>query len=258
MTILLCNDDGIQAPGIHALKRAVDGLGEILVVAPDGERSAISHGITLTKPLYTRAWPSAEEPFGLAVSGTPADCVKLAANCLFAPPPELVLSGINLGPNAGISVLYSGTVSAATESVIMGIPALAFSLDTFTDPQWETAVQVCRAIVGQVVSGRLAVARDLFWNVNIPNVPLKDIRGLRVTRLGESRFIEKYEKRLDPWGNPYYWMRGDLKEMGDMAGTDLEALREGYVSLSPVGLDRTSHAALDTLAADPPVLGLPE
>jgi 5'-nucleotidase len=254
MRILLCNDDGIQAPGIHTLHNAIRDLGHLTVVAPSGERSAASHGITLTKPLRTRPWPSAAEPFGTAVSGTPADCVKLAVSLLLDPKPDLILSGINLGPNAGISVLYSGTVSAAAEGPIMGIPSIALSLDTFTDPNWDTAARVSRALVQQVIAGRLSIAPGIFWNVNIPNLPYDQLAGLRVTRMGSSRFIEKYEERLDPWGNPYYWMAGELYENGDMSGTDLEALRQSYVSLSPIGLDRTDHASIETLMASSPTL----
>ena len=249
MLILLSNDDGIQAPGIHALYGAVKDLGEVSVVATDGERSAISHGITLTKPLHTRSWPPGGPFFGTAISGTPADCVKLAVSILLDPPPELILSGINLGPNAGISVLYSGTVSAATEGPIMGIPSMALSLDTFHDPNWDTAARVSRHLVEQVVSGHLRIASDLFWNVNIPNLPYEKLAGLRITRMGASRFVEKYEQRLDPWGNPYFLMTCELYETGDMKGTDLEALRQGFVSLSPIGLDHTEHAAIDGLAA---------
>ncbi|HOO21428.1 MAG TPA: 5'/3'-nucleotidase SurE [Kiritimatiellia bacterium] len=254
MRILLCNDDGIYAPGIHALHDAVKDLGEVHVVAPDGERSAISHGITLTQPLHTRSWPPGGPPFGTAVSGTPADCVKLAVSLLLDPKPDLILSGINLGPNAGISVLYSGTVSAATEGPIMGIPSIALSLDTFTDPDWDAAARVSRALVTQIVRGTLAIAPGIFWNVNIPNRPYDQLAGLRITRMGSSRFVEKYERREDPWGNPYYWMTGELFENGDMSGTDLEALREGFVSLSPIGLDHTEHAAIQALAARPPEL----
>ena len=254
MRILLSNDDGIHAPGIHALHSAVQDLGDVVVVAPDGERSAISHGITLTKPLHARSWPPGGPAFGTAVSGTPADCVKLAVSLLIDPPPELILSGINLGPNAGISVLYSGTVSAATEGPIMGIPSIALSLDTFSDHDWNTAARVSRALVEQIVSGQLRIAPGIFWNVNIPNRPYEKLAGLRVTRMGASRFVEKYERRLDPWGNPYYWMTGELYETGDMAGTDLEALRQGFVSLSPIGLDHTEHAAIDALSAHPPDL----
>ena len=254
MRILLCNDDGIQAPGIHALHGAVQDLGEVVVVAPNGERSAISHGITLTKPLHARPWPPGGPAFGTAISGTPADCVKLAVSLLLDPKPDLILSGINLGPNAGISVLYSGTVSAATEGPLMGIPSMALSLDTFHDPNWDTAARVSRHLVEQVVGGKLRIAPDIFWNVNIPNLPYEKLAGLRITRMGASRFVEKYEERHDPWGNPYYWMTGELYETGDMKGTDLEALREGYVSLSPIGFDHTEHAAIHTLAAHPPVL----
>ena len=257
MRILLCNDDGIHAPGIHALHSAVEDLGDVHVVAPDGERAAISHGITLTQPLHARSWPPGGPHFGTAVGGTPADCVKLAVSLLLDPQPDLILSGINLGPNAGISVLYSGTASAATEGPIMGIPSIALSLDTFHDPIWDTAARVSRALVQQVVSGALRIAPDIFWNVNVPNLPYDQLKGLRITRMGASRFVEKYEKRLDPWGNPYYWMTGELYEKGDMAGTDLEALRQGFVSLSPIGLDHTEHAAIDALAAHPPLLHLP-
>jgi len=254
MRILLSNDDGIQAPGLHALHAAVKDLGEIHVVAPDGERSAIGHGITLTQPLHTRSWPPGGPHFGTAVSGTPADCVKLAVSRLLDPNPDLILSGINLGPNAGISVLYSGTVSAATEGVIMGIPSIALSLDTFTDPDWDSAARVSRALVEQVIAGRMKIAPGIFWNVNIPNLPYEHIAGVRITRMGASRFIEKYEERLDPWGHPYYWCTGELYETGDANGTDLEALRQRCVSLSPIGLDHTDHAAIDALAAHPPEL----
>ena len=252
MRILLSNDDGIQAPGIHALHSAVQDLGEISVVAPDGERSAISHGITLTKPLHARSWPPGAPPFGTAISGTPADCVKLAVSLLLDPKPDLILSGINLGPNAGISVLYSGTVSAATEGPIMGIPSMALSLDTFSEPNWDTAARVSRALVEQVVSGQLHIAPDIFWNVNIPNLPYEKLAGLRVTRMGASRFVEKYEKRLDPWGNPYYWMTGELYETGDMKGTDLEALRQGCVTDTPTADVYTLPPANAPPTARPP------
>ena len=257
MRILISNDDGIQAPGIHALHNAVKDLGEIHVVAPNGERSAISHGITLTKPLHARPWPPDGPLFGTAVSGTPADCVKLAVSLLLDPKPDLILSGINLGPNAGISVLYSGTVSAAAEGPIMGIPAIALSLDTFSAPNWDTAARVSRYLVEQVVQGRLQIAPDIFWNVNIPNLPYEQLAGIRITRMGSSRFVEKYECRHDPWGHPYYWMSGELYEKGDMQGTDLEALREGYVSLSPIGLDHTEHAVIESLLAHPLALPTP-
>ena len=249
--ILLSNDDGILADGILALARALEGMGELHVVAPDGERSAVSHGITLTKPLYTRAVEREGRFFGTAVSGTPADCVKLAISKLLPAPPDLVVSGINLGPNAGISVLYSGTVSVATEGAIFGIPSIAFSLATFTNPHWETAEKVARHIVRQVLDGTAVIPADSFWNINIPNIPFEELRAIRTTRMGASRFVETYERRLDPWGNPYYWLKGDLQDLGDSSGTDLEALRECAVSISPIGLDRTAHAHMDNIHLAP-------
>lgn len=249
--ILLSNDDGIQAAGIAAMARAVKDLAAVDVIAPEGERSAISHGITLTRPLYIRPYSRDGQPFGTAVSGTPADCVKLGISALLPQAPDLLLSGINLGPNAGISVLYSGTVAAATEGVLLGIPALAISLDTFANPEWETAERVTRHIVQQLLDGKVTVEADTFWNVNIPNVPYRDLQGIRITRMGESRFVESYDRRQDPWGNAYFWMTGEHTEVGDMAGTDLEALRQNCVSITPIGLDHTRHQACGAIQLAP-------
>lgn len=254
MDFLLTNDDGIQADGIRVLADAVRGLGAIHVVAPDGERSAIAQAITLDRPLYADPWPGPDAPFGTAVSGTPADCVKIGIRHLLPSPPDLVLSGINLGPNAGISVLYSGTVSAATEALILGYPAIAFSLTTFTDPLWDTAARVARRIVEQVAAGAIRLTPDTLWNVNIPNVPYPDLKGIQLARMGESRFIETYTGTRDAAGRPCWTMQGDLVELGDPDGTDLQALRGNYVALTPIRLDRTHHAALAALRQSPPTL----
>ena len=254
MKFLLTNDDGIQADGIRVLAEAVRGLGGIDVVAPDGERSAIAQAITLDRPLYADPWPSADAPFGTAVSGTPADCVKIGIRHLLPEPPDMVLSGINLGPNAGISVLYSGTVSAATEALILGYPAIAFSLTTFTDPLWDTAARVARRIVEQVAAGALGLTPDTLWNVNIPNVPYDDLQGIKLARMGESRSAETYTETHDAAGRRCWSMQGDLVELGDPGGTDLQALRENFVALTPIRLDRTHHAALAALRRNPPAL----
>ncbi len=245
MKILLSNDDGIQAPGLKALAEAVRDLGDLTIIAPDGERSAAAQAITLTRPLRARPWrrEGEEEVFGLGLDGTPADCVKIGANFFMKDGVDLVLSGINRGPNAGISVLYSGTVAVATEAAIMGIPAIAFSMDAFTDLQWATGAAVARAVVRRYqawVAGGGRMPRDVCWNVNIPNVPLAGLKGLRVARMGESRFVERYEERLDPYGHPYYWMQGDLEERDRDAETDLRMLRDGYAALTPIHLDRTA------------------
>lgn len=256
-TILLSNDDGIQAPGIRALYDALSGLAPLAVVAPDSERSAIAQAITLTRPLDTAPWPPPPDaPFGTATSGSPADCIKIAVNRLLPAPPTLVATGINLGPNAGISALYSGTVAAATEAAIMGLPAVAFSLCTFTDPIWPTAQAVARSIVARLLSGALAIPPDTCWNVNIPNIPLADLRGLRVTRMGASRFIEHYTPIPSAPPAQSYTMVGDLQELDTDPASDLLALRENYVSLTPLRLDRTDPSSFASLSSSPPPLAL--
>ncbi|MBP1589808.1 MAG: 5'/3'-nucleotidase SurE [Kiritimatiellae bacterium] len=254
MKILLCNDDGIQSEGLQRLADAVTDLGELVVVAPDGERSATGLAITLTRPLMARPWhrPGECVPFGTALDGTPADCVKFGINRCVQGPVDLVLSGLNRGPNAGISVLYSGTVAVATEAAIMGIPSIAFSVAAFENLQWDTGAAVARAVVRRyqawyAAGGRMP--RDVCWNVNIPNRPLAALRGLKVVPMGASRFRETYEQRLTPWGSPYYWSHGELEERDVSASTDLRALRDGYVALTPLVLDRTARDLTEAASA---------
>ncbi len=246
MRILLCNDDGIHAPGIAALYEALRDMAEVHLVAPEAERSAVGHAISIYNPLKTKKIYKNGAFYGHAVDGTPADCVKLALSALMPGPPDFVVSGINLGPNAGISVIYSGTVSAATEGIILGIPSMAISLNTFTDPLWDTAKRVAREMLKRLASDGLP--QDTLLNVNVPNVPFEELKGTRVTRMGRSRYIETFERRTDPRGNAYYWMDGELALLGDPADTDLNALDDGYVSLSPLGFDLTKHTALPHFA----------
>jgi 5'-nucleotidase len=245
--ILLSNDDGIHAPGLHALHEAVQGLGDVRVAAPAGEQSAVGHAITLSDPIKCREIRKDGRPFGHAIGGTPADSVKLAVYALLDRPPDLVLSGINLGPNAGISVLYSGTVSAATEGTILGIPSVAVSLATFSDPLWDTAQRVARRVAELVLARGLP--GETLLNVNVPNIPFAQLTGMRVTRMGRSRFVEVFHRRTDPRGNLYYWMDGQMEMLGDAAGTDIEALEEGYVSVTPIWFDLTHNAVLDGFRA---------
>jgi 5'-nucleotidase len=240
--ILISNDDGIHSPGIQALYEAVKDLGDVIVVAPAGEQSAVGHAITLSDPIKARPIARPDGFHGFAVGGTPADCVKLAVCALLPEKPDLILSGINLGPNTGISVIYSGTVSAATEGAILGIPSVAISLGSYQTPRWETAARVARQVAQQVLRGGLPP--DTLLNVNVPNLPAKSVRGYRTTRMGRSRFVEKFDRRTDPQGNVYYWMDGDLELLGDEDGTDIIAVREGYVSLTPIWFDLTHRAAL--------------
>jgi 5'-nucleotidase len=247
MRILVSNDDGIYAPGIRALARAVSGLGEVWVVAPDSERSAVGHAITLTDPIKARRIRVDEDLEGYAVGGTPADSVKLAVCALMPEPPDMVLSGINLGPNAGIAVIYSGTVSAATEGTILGIPSMALSLNTFQNPDWDSAARVARDLAERLSTAPLP--DGVLLNVNIPNLPYDRIRGYASTRMAGSRFMETFHKRADPRGNIYYWMDGVLDPEGDPEGTDLKAVAEGWVSLTPVHFDLTHRPSLAQLSA---------
>jgi len=241
--ILLSNDDGIYADGIKVLYSAISDLADIHIVAPDVERSAVGHAITLSDPLKTKKIYKEDAFFGYAVSGTPADCIKLAATALIDPPPDFVVSGINFGPNAGISVIYSGTVSAATEGTIFGYPSMALSLATFTDPEWDTAARCARHVIERFIAH--PPPADCLINVNIPNVPYDQIRGYKVTRTGRSRFREVFHKRQDPRGHTYYWLDGDLEQLEDskeyQENTDLQALEEKYVTITPLALDHTAY-----------------
>ncbi len=242
MKILICNDDGIHAPGIRALYDAVRDLGDVEVVAPSAEQSAVGHAITLSNPIKTSKIYHNGEFFGHAVGGTPADCVKLAVCALLDHRPDLIISGINLGPNAGISVIYSGTVSAATEGTILGIPSMAVSVNTFQDPVWETAAAAARDLA-QIIHQR-GLPENTLLNVNVPNLPLAQVKGYAVTRMGRSRFVEVFDRRTDPRGNVYYWMDGALEQLGEAEGTDLDALERGYVSLTPIWFDLTNQKAI--------------
>ncbi|HPR83545.1 MAG TPA: 5'/3'-nucleotidase SurE [Pontiellaceae bacterium] len=245
MRILICNDDGIHAPGISVLHDAVKEFGERCVIAPDVERSAAGHAITLADPIKSTPVDKNGEFFGHAIGGTPADCIKLAVCAILKDtPPDLVLSGVNLGSNTGISVIYSGTVSAATEGVVLGIPGVAFSLCSYTDPEWEMAGRVAREITQKIIE--TPMPRGVLLNVNMPNLPYEQLKGIKITRMGRSRFIEKFHKRLDPRGRTYYWLDGELEVLDDGEEIDIHAVRDGYVSITPIHLDLTAYDHLKT------------
>jgi len=244
MKILLCNDDGIHARGISELHQAIAHLGDLHVCAPATERSAAGHAITIYDPIRTMPVEKENGLSGIAVDGTPADCVKLAVSFLHKDnPPDLVVSGINLGSNTGISVLYSGTVSAASEAAILGVPAIALSLCTYQNPQWETAARIAADIVAKVVKSPLP--DGVLLNVNIPNLPFEEIKGIKAGQMGRSRFIEKFTEHCDPRGNKYYWLDGDMKLLDDHAETDERLVNAGFVSLTPIHIDLTAHHCME-------------
>lgn len=243
MRILLSNDDGIYAPGLAALHEAVQDLGEVVVAAPDSQMSAVGHAITISDPIKVRDIDGGSGFQGYAVGGTPADSVKLAVEALLDEPPDLIISGINLGPNAGISIIYSGTVSAATEGTILGIPSMAISLNTFSNPQWKASIRAARFLARMIMSDGLP--KGTLLNVNVPNLPPEAILGYRFTCMGRSQFKEVFHRRTDPRGNVYYWMDGDMELEPGQTNTDVQALKDGYVSITPLHFDLTHHSTLD-------------
>lgn len=227
----------------------LSGLGEVRIVAPDAERSAVGHAITTLVPLRVKEFRLDGKPVGYAVNGMPADCVKLAVGSLLERRPDLVVSGINLGPNTATNVIYSGTVSAATEARILGIPSAAVSIGTFSEPIWETAAQVA----GDVA--RLILERGLpdkvLLNVNVPNLPAAELKGFMITRQGESGYEERFDLRSDPREVPYYWLSGKYQLSDTEPDTDAYALEQGFVSITPVSFDLTARDFLGELSSWP-------
>jgi 5'/3'-nucleotidase len=241
--ILVSNDDGYRAVGIRLLREALATLAEVTVVAPDRNRSGASNSLTLDVPL--RVFES--EPGVYYVQGTPTDCVHLAISGLFDYEHDMVVSGINDGANLGDDVLYSGTVAAAIEGRFLGLPTIAISLCTTPDaePHFATAAQVARQLVGQLLQTPLEPT--LILNVNVPNVPFAALRGFRGTRLGFRHRSEPILPAHDPRGRPVYWVGPAGPQQDAGPGTDFEAIAEGHVSVTPLQIDLTRHAALPGL-----------
>jgi 5'-nucleotidase len=239
MNILLTNDDGVYAQGIGAIRKSLQGLGEVVVVAPDTEQSGVGHSITLAHPLRVRHIYIDGEFFGYGVSGSPADCVKLAVMEIMKCQPRLVVSGINLGSNTGIHVLYSGTVAAAIEGAILGIPSIALSLDVSGFPDLEYAATVSRDIIEILLKHELP--RGSLLNVNFPSVKREAIKGVRLTKQYSYSFEESVDRRKDPGGKTYYWLVGGREITVEEKGADIEAIRQGYISITPLRYDLTHH-----------------
>ncbi len=243
--ILVTNDDGIYAPGILALYRAMKEIGEVMVVAPDSERSAVGHAITISDPLRVWEYERDGEFFGYAVNGTPADCVKLGVKAILQRTPDLVVSGINLGPNTAINVIYSGTVSAATEGTLMGIPSIAFSVTTFKKTDFGFAARFARYLAQKVLEKGLPAGTLL--NVNIPPLPEEEIKGVKITRQGKGRYEEFFDKRVDPMNRNYYWLSGKKLLLDSDSDVDDVAVMESYIAITPLQFDLTDYQAIKHL-----------
>jgi len=238
MIILLSNDDGIQSEGLTALEASLSPLGELFTVAPDRAQSSMSHALTLHRPLRVHELGQRR----LAVDGTPVDCVKLALSGLMPARPNLVVSGINKGPNLGDDIIYSGTVSAAIEAALLGIPAIAVSLVTFQAFDFRAAAAFTAELIGKIQERGITPATLL--NVNVPALPREQLKGWKLTRMGKRHYSETIVERIDPRGGKYYWIGGDDLGFAHDDGTDCMAVHEGYVSVTPLRVDLTDYKLL--------------
>lgn len=242
MRILLSNDDGYLAPGLRALNDAISAIAATVVVAPDRDRSGASNSLTLEQPIRAA---EAENGF-IRVEGTPTDCVHLAITGLLEEEPDMVVSGINAGANMGDDVLYSGTVAAATEGRFLGYPAMAVSIASHTPTYIDTAARVAAQLVQQLRDNPLPP--DSILNVNIPDLPFDELQGIVATRLGHRHKAEPVVKSQDPRGRPIYWVGEAGAEQDAGQGTDFHAVRNGFVSVTPLQVDLTRHSAVADVA----------
>jgi 5'-nucleotidase len=246
MHVLLTNDDGVHASGLWALHHAFSAAHRVTVVAPDRERSAVGHGITLHQPIRFERTRVNDDMAAFAVNGTPADCVKLGLAELLDSPPDLVVSGINPGANVGINVNYSGTVAAAKEAAMAGIPAMAVSIMAPGDRHVEAAARFAESLSLRVM--RRGLPPGTLLNVNIPDLPMDEIRGVRWSRMGTGIIAQHFEKRRDPRDRTYYWQGADAQAAYDRPDIDGAALGDRYISITPIKCDMTDYETLQALA----------
>lgn len=245
MQILLTNDDGIYAPGLAAMERALAQLGDVTVVAPATEQSGVGHSITFLSPLMAKEVFDGERR-RWAVEGSPADCVKLAIGEFCPRRPDLVVSGINGGFNIGINVLYSGTVAGATEGALFGIRSVAVSLEYDERPKFDRAAELSIRLIEQII-GQEDPREQPLYNVNIPSVAVERPTDVRVVPMATARWPADFDERIDPKGRRYYWAMGTPPASIGTELTDLEAIEQGYVTVTPLRIDRTERTMLEPL-----------
>ncbi len=242
MKILLTNDDGINSAGIRVLKEALETIGDVTVVAPEAEMSAVGHSITISDPLRVKRISKNGKEFGIAVGGTPADCVKIAVRAIMDEKPDLLVSGINHGQNVATNVIYSGTVSAATEGMILGVPSIAISNASFTPTDFSASIEYGLKIIDKMKQNELPA--DTLLNVNVPDKPAGEVEGIKLCHMGVSKFREAFEKRVDPRQNDYYWQGGQMVVSDDDHDADVTWLAKNWVTVTPIHFDLTNHMFL--------------
>jgi 5'-nucleotidase len=250
MNILVTNDDGINSRGIFSLVESLRTIGTVVVVAPLGEQSAVGHAVTVSMPLRVTDFHKNGEFFGFAVSGTPADCVKLALRTLLRerglPQPDIVISGINHGRNTAVNVIYSGTVSAATEATVLDVPAMAISLTSYhAEADFGAAARFASEFAPMVVHHGLP--RGTLLNINVPPVPFDELEGVAYTKQGASFWEDDFEKRMDPQERPYYWLRGRYVTEPDDIDADDAAISRNQISVTPIHYDLTNYNFLERM-----------
>lgn len=245
MRILITNDDGIYAKGIEVLHQILASEHEVYVVAPETEQSAVGHAITFLDPLRVKEVKRNGVFFGYAVNGTPADCVKLAIRELMKPLPDMVISGINHGANVGENVIYSGTVSAATEAAMLGLPSIAVSIDAYPARDYSGPVKFLPKIL-KLVEGRV-FPRGVSLNINFPHCPAEEIRGIKIARQGHLKYAETYDRRIDPRNRVYYWLCSQTAEYDPAEDTDSYSIQHKYIAITPIHYDLTHYPSLELL-----------
>ncbi len=239
MKILVSNDDGISSPGIYALVQELKKIGDVVVVAPLSEQSAVGHAITMKTPLRLTKYNHHGEFFGYAVDGTPADCVKMGVRNILQENPDIVVSGINHGSNAATAVIYSGTVSAAREAAIMDIPAIAVSVTSHEAKNFGYAAKLAAKFCKLIAENGLK--KGTLLNINVPDIPEDEIKGVLITKQGKSKWDDIYERRVDPNGQDYYWLTGLLVNLDNDLSYDQYAVINNYASVSPIHFDLTDN-----------------
>lgn len=240
MKIFLTNDDGIYSEGIQILKRQLDNIAEVIVIAPDRERSTIGHAMTLRKPLSIKEIKVNGDFWGFSIDGTPADCIIVGLlEIMKDNKPDLIVSGINRGPNLGDDIIYSGTVSAAMEGALRNVPSLAISIAAYEDFKFESAALFTKNLISNLVKNDLP--KNLILNINVPNINYDEIKGIEITRHGKRVYQDEVKKINDPQGITHYWLGGDLPEGKIEPDTDFEAIYNHKVSITPLSLDLTNY-----------------
>jgi 5'-nucleotidase len=237
-TILISNDDGISADGILALASEIKKFADIIVIAPHTQQSAVGHSITMSDPIRARKVYHGKKFFGYAVEGTPADSVKLAVHTLLKNKKiDLLISGINQGANTAINIIYSGTVSAATEGTILGLPSFAISLTSYTEKNFKPAAKFAAKLAKIIL--KKGLQKGVLLNVNVPAIPENKIKGALVTKQGKSSWDDTFEKRIDPANREYFWLTGSMYKIDESKEYDVKAVDEGYISVTPIHYDLT-------------------